>query len=67
MEARYSDVQCGAENGSADKGGAGTAGDESFVMCVGCNKEMVVCECVCQFCGERDGCECVLFDAATGG
>jgi hypothetical protein len=24
-------------------------------------------ECVCPYCGERDKCECALFDAATGG
>jgi sarcosine oxidase delta subunit len=23
--------------------------------------------CVCPYCGERDKCECALFDAATGG
>ena len=36
-------------------------------VCVKCHEDVDVCKCVCDFCGERDACECALFDAATGG
>lgn len=42
-------------------------GDDSFAMCTTCNFTIEMCACVCPFCGERDKCECALFDAATGG
>ena len=31
-----------------------------------CKKLIEQCVCVCPYCGERDKCECALFDAATG-
>ena len=42
-------------------------GEEDFERCVTCNNMLEMCVCVCTFCGERDRCECALFDAATGG
>ncbi len=38
-----------------------------FAVCVNCGNDLEKCTCVCPFCGERDKCECALFDAATGG
>lgn len=43
------------------------ANDKVFVKCNACTNTLEGCACVCHFCGERDKCECVLFDAATGG
>ena len=40
---------------------------EEFAICVTCSNPIEMCRCVCPFCGERDSCECALFDAATGG
>jgi hypothetical protein len=40
---------------------------EEFAICVQCRNPIEKCVCVCPFCGERDKCECALFDAATGG
>ncbi len=40
---------------------------EEFAICVQCGNALEKCVCVCPFCGERDKCECALFDAATGG
>ena len=40
---------------------------EEFAICVQCANPIEKCVCVCPFCGERDKCECALFDAATGG
>ena len=40
---------------------------EEFLICNDCKKPLEKCMCVCPYCGERDKCECVLFDAATGG
>ena len=41
--------------------------DEEFALCVECRNALEMCACVCPYCGERDKCECALFDAATGG
>jgi hypothetical protein len=41
--------------------------DEEFAICVDCANPLEKCVCVCPYCGERDKCECALFDAATGG
>jgi len=41
--------------------------EEEFAICVDCANPIEKCVCVCPFCGERDKCECALFDAATGG
>ena len=32
-----------------------------------CGNAIEACLCVCPYCGERDKCECCLYDAATGG
>ena len=45
----------------------GYANDDELTMCLECCASLEVCVCVCMFCGERDKCECALFDAATGG
>jgi hypothetical protein len=41
--------------------------NEEFLKCPECKNQIERCKCVCPYCGERDKCECVLFDAATGG
>jgi len=41
--------------------------DEKYDKCERCFKPFHQCDCCCPFCGERDSCECALFDAATGG
>ena len=41
--------------------------EEEFAICVDCGNSIEKCVCVCPYCGERDKCECALFDAATGG
>jgi len=41
--------------------------NDVFAICAGCGTPLDMCSCVCPFCGERDRCECALFDAATGG
>ncbi|QLH05521.1 hypothetical protein C5F49_02175 [Nitrosopumilus oxyclinae] len=41
--------------------------EEEFAICVECGNSIEKCICVCPYCGERDKCECALFDAATGG
>jgi hypothetical protein len=41
--------------------------DEEFAICIECGNSIEKCVCVCPYCGERDKCECALFDAATGG
>ena len=40
---------------------------DEFAICVQCRNPLEKCVCVCPFCGERDKCECALYDAATGG
>jgi len=41
--------------------------EEEFAICIECGNSIEKCGCVCPYCGERDKCECALFDAATGG
>jgi hypothetical protein len=43
------------------------AEDEEFAICIECGNSIEKCGCVCPYCGERDKCECALFDSATGG
>ena len=38
-----------------------------YTKCELCYNPLRYCYCVCPYCGERDECECALFDAATGG
>ena len=40
---------------------------EEYEMCKLCDNTLPHCHCKCPYCGERDKCECALFDAATGG
>ncbi|MDW0281592.1 MAG: hypothetical protein QN720_03745 [Nitrososphaeraceae archaeon] len=44
-----------------------TGGNEDALLCDLCGNPIAACMCVCPYCGERDACECCLFDAATGG
>jgi hypothetical protein len=44
-----------------------TEEEEEFAICVECGNSIEKCVCVCPYCGERDKCDCALFDAATGG
>jgi len=41
--------------------------DVIAVRCDYCGNSLEECMCACPYCGEVDGCECCLFDAATGG
>jgi hypothetical protein len=49
------------------KKGKKTEEEEEFALCVECGNAIEKCVCVCPYCGERDKCECALFEAATGG
>ena len=40
---------------------------EHYFDCDYCGVALPHCHCKCPYCGERDKCECALFDAATGG
>ncbi|WP_192828380.1 hypothetical protein [Nitrosopumilus adriaticus] len=40
---------------------------EEYTCCEACKNPLPHCHCKCPYCGERDKCECALFDAATGG
>ena len=40
---------------------------EDYEKCTRCENLFPHCHCRCPYCGERDKCECALFDAATGG
>ena len=40
---------------------------DNYMDCQMCNNPLPHCHCKCPYCGERDKCECALFDAATGG
>lgn len=40
---------------------------DEVAICEICGNRIEFCSCVCPFCGEREECECCLFDAATGG
>ena len=46
---------------------ASMAEKDDYACCVTCGELLSACKCVCEFCGERDACECALFDSATGG
>ncbi|MDQ4016977.1 MAG: hypothetical protein M3129_00355 [Thermoproteota archaeon] len=37
------------------------------VNCENCGNPIDACMCVCPYCGQKDSCECCLYDAATGG
>lgn len=41
--------------------------DEYYADCDMCHSPLSYCNCKCLYCGKRDNCECVLFDAVTGG
>lgn len=41
--------------------------ENDITRCEICGNRLEFCICVCPFCGERDKCECCLFDATTGG
>ena len=41
--------------------------DKNYFDCEYCGVDLPHCHCKCPYCGERDKCECALFDAATGG
>ena len=40
---------------------------EDGATCDKCGNPLEACMCTCPYCGERDACECCLYDAATGG
>ncbi len=40
---------------------------DEYLLCKSCDNPLPHCHCKCPYCGERDKCECALFDAATGG
>ncbi|HXV89037.1 MAG TPA: hypothetical protein VD710_08100 [Nitrososphaeraceae archaeon] len=40
---------------------------EEGTTCEICGIPIDACTCSCPYCGERDSCECCLYDAATGG
>jgi len=40
---------------------------DDYQDCHLCHNPLPHCHCKCPYCGERDSCECALFDAATGG
>lgn len=66
MEAEHDPGADGGRDGG--KVTEAAAGDEAdFASCIVCDNTLEVCACVCKFCSKRDGCECALFDAATGG
>jgi hypothetical protein len=44
-----------------------TGGKEETLSCELCGNPIEACMCVCPYCGERDACECCLYDAVTGG
>ncbi len=41
--------------------------DNHYTDCERCHTPLPHCHCKCPYCGERDKCECALFNAATGG
>ena len=40
---------------------------DSYTDCNQCHVPLPHCHCKCPYCGKRDDCDCVLFDAVTGG
>ncbi len=41
--------------------------DDEIAICENCGNMIELCSCVCPFCGEKEKCECCLFDTTTGG
>jgi hypothetical protein len=41
--------------------------DEDNTLCDYCGNRIESCMCACPYCGEKDACECCLYDAVTGG
>ena len=41
--------------------------EDDYTVCNDCSNPLPYCHYNCPYCGERDKCECALFDAATGG
>lgn len=41
--------------------------EDKYTDCGVCHNSLPHCHCKCPYCGELNGCECALFDAATGG
>ena len=41
--------------------------NNAYADCEACKNPLPHCHCKCPYCGELNGCECALFDAATGG
>ena len=41
--------------------------DSDDIICDNCGNRIESCMCACPYCGEKDACECCLYDAATGG
>jgi len=41
--------------------------NHDYTCCEQCGLLLPHCHCMCPYCGERDSCECALFDAVTGG
>jgi len=40
---------------------------DNYTDCNRCHNPLTHCHCKCPYCGQRDKCECALFEAATGG
>lgn len=40
---------------------------EQYTNCSKCHLPLPHCHCMCPYCGNRDECECALFDTVTGG
>jgi len=40
---------------------------DETIICDHCGIILEACMCVCPYCGNRDKCECCIFDATTGG
>ena len=40
---------------------------EPYTNCNKCHIPLPHCHCMCPYCGNRDECECALFDTVTGG
>jgi len=44
-----------------------TVSGEDGTSCDNCGNPLEACMCACPYCGEREACECCLYDAVTGG
>jgi len=40
---------------------------DPYTNCNKCHIPLPHCHCMCPYCGNRDECECALFDTVTGG